>query len=99
MFDSPGMNSYNPSMKAILSEKGQVTIPKRLRELLGLRAGQVLEFEARGGLLVARKQPGRGSPVDKVFGILSPMDVDREIDKMRGKPWNAKDDGPRANRR
>ncbi len=99
MFDLPGMNSYNSGMKAIVSEKGQVTIPKPLRDLLGLRAGQILVFEARGGLLVARKQTGRGSRVDKVFGILPPMDVDREIDKMRGKPWNPKDDGPRANRR
>jgi antitoxin PrlF len=86
-------------MKAVVSEKGQVTIPKPLRDRLGLRAGQILEFETRGGLLVARKDPGRTSPVDKVFGILPPMDVDEEIEKMRGKPWNPTDDGPRANRR
>jgi AbrB family looped-hinge helix DNA binding protein len=42
-------------MKAILSEKGQVTIPKRCREKLGLRPGTVLEFEAVEGQLVARK--------------------------------------------
>lgn len=93
------MNSYNSGMKAIVSEKGQVTIPKPLRERLGLRAGQVLEFEAREGLLVARKQAGRGSPVDEVFGILDRIDVDRELEKMRGPAWNPKDDPPRANRR
>jgi AbrB family looped-hinge helix DNA binding protein len=86
-------------MKAVVSEKGQVTIPKPLRDRLGLRAGQILEFEARGGLLVARRRPGHVSPVDKVFGILPRMDVDKEIEKMRGKPWNPTDDGPRANRR
>jgi antitoxin PrlF len=43
-------------MNAILSEKGQVTIPKPLREKLGLLPGAVLEFRAVNGKLVARKQ-------------------------------------------
>jgi AbrB family looped-hinge helix DNA binding protein len=43
-------------MKAIVSEKGQVTIPKACRDRLGLRAGTVLEFEAEGGRLVAVKR-------------------------------------------
>ena len=42
-------------MKAIVSEKGQVTIPKRCRDKLGLRPGTVLEFEDVQGTLVARK--------------------------------------------
>ncbi|MBI3293229.1 MAG: AbrB/MazE/SpoVT family DNA-binding domain-containing protein [Deltaproteobacteria bacterium] len=41
-------------MKAIISEKGQVTIPQKLREQLGLKPGEVLEFEAKGGTLVGR---------------------------------------------
>ncbi len=99
MFDLPGMNSYNLGMKAIVSEKGQVTIPKPLRDLLGLRPGQVLEFESKNGLLIGRKMTGRRRPVDKVFGILGIGDVDAEVDRMRGKPWNPEDDEPRANRR
>ena len=92
-------NSYNEGMKASVSEKGQVTIPKPLRDRLGIRPGQVLEFEAREGTLVARKASGTTDPVDAVYGILAPFDVDDEIDKMRGKPWNPEDDAPRANRR
>ena len=42
-------------MKSIVSEKGQVTIPKPVRERLGLRPGTVLEFEAREGRLVGKK--------------------------------------------
>lgn len=42
-------------MKAILSEKGQVTIPKPLRDRLGLQPGTELEFSAEGGVLMARK--------------------------------------------
>jgi AbrB family looped-hinge helix DNA binding protein len=86
-------------MKSTVSEKGQVTIPKPLREKLGIRPGQILDFEARGGTLIGRKSPGKVDPVDAVVGILPSMDVDAEIDLMRGKPWNPKDDAPRAKRR
>jgi antitoxin PrlF len=43
-------------MKSIVSEKGQVTIPKPCRDRLGLYAGSVLDFEARDGKLIAIKQ-------------------------------------------
>ena len=42
-------------MKAIVSEKGQITIPKVLRESLGLKTGTKLEFSEEEGRLVARK--------------------------------------------
>jgi AbrB family looped-hinge helix DNA binding protein len=42
-------------MKAILSEKGQVTIPKAIREDLGLEAGAVLEFTEDEGRILVRK--------------------------------------------
>jgi AbrB family looped-hinge helix DNA binding protein len=45
-------------MKAIVSEKGQVTIPKACRDRLGLHAGSVLDFDALDGKLVAvKRQP------------------------------------------
>ncbi len=88
-------------MKSTVSEKGQVTIPKPLREKLGIRAGQVLDFETRDGMLVGRKATPAKSGVDAVFGILgrADLDVDAELEKMRGKPWNPEDDAPRAKRR
>jgi antitoxin PrlF len=43
-------------MKSIVSEKGQVTIPKPCRDRLGLQAGTVLDFEALDGKLIAIKQ-------------------------------------------
>jgi len=49
-------NTYNIGMKSIVSEKGQVTIPKPCRDRLGLHAGSVLDFEARDGKLIAVKQ-------------------------------------------
>lgn len=41
--------------KAVVSEKGQVTIPKRIRDRLGLEPGTVLQFSAEDGKLVAVK--------------------------------------------
>jgi AbrB family looped-hinge helix DNA binding protein len=42
-------------MKAAVSEKGQVTIPKEIRQRLGLRPGSILEFRAEGGRLIGTK--------------------------------------------
>ena len=42
-------------MKAKLSSKGQVTIPKSCRDQLGLQTGSVLDFEAVDGTLIVRK--------------------------------------------
>lgn len=42
-------------MKATLSSKGQVTVPKACRDKLGLKAGTVLDFEAVDGTLIVRK--------------------------------------------
>ncbi len=43
-------------MKAKVSEKGQVTIPKPLRDSLGIEPGDVLDFDEESGRLVAVKQ-------------------------------------------
>ena len=42
-------------MKVVVSEKGQFTIPKKLRDRLGIRPGQVLEVDEERGRLVAAK--------------------------------------------
>ena len=46
-------------MKAIVSEKGQITIPKPCRERLGLRAGMVLDVQTDHGRLIAVKTETR----------------------------------------
>ena len=73
-------------MNAIVSEKGQITIPKRLRERLGLRPGTVLEFEEEHGRLVGRKVTAV-DPVDAVYGVLElPDGTDAIIVELRGDP-------------
>lgn len=57
-------------MKAIVSEKGQVTIPKPLRDRLGIRPGQVLDFHAERGRLVATKAATEDA-VERAYGILA----------------------------
>ncbi len=71
-------------MKATVSEKGQVTIPKRLRERLGIRAGQLLDFEESEGVLVARKA-GSADPVGEIYGSLNLGEpVDDFVRRVRG---------------
>jgi AbrB family looped-hinge helix DNA binding protein len=46
-----------------VTEKGQVTIPKELRDALGIGAGTEVEFERRKDAIVVRKStsaPSRG---------------------------------------
>ena len=72
-------------MKASLSEKGQVTIPKKIRDQLGLKPGHVIEFKTERGLLVGRKAEPAEDPVLSVTGILAqPADVDAYLRETRG---------------
>lgn len=73
-------------MATIVAERGQVTIPKALRDKLGIGPGTVLEFTAEQGRLVATKvitdhpaqrlmgRHGRGRRTDDI------------LSELRGKP-------------
>lgn len=45
-------------MKSIVSEKGQITIPKAARDSLGLVPGVTLDIRCENGKLVAEKRVG-----------------------------------------
>ncbi|ERH02584.1 MAG: looped-hinge helix DNA binding domain, AbrB family [Halonotius sp. J07HN6] len=67
---------------ATLTSKGQVTIPKRIRERLGLEAGAEVEFILNddGSLRLRPKEP----PMERLRAIqeqLSAREVD--LDRMR----------------
>jgi AbrB family looped-hinge helix DNA binding protein len=80
------MNTYTVGMKSVVSERGQVTIPKAIRDRLGIRPGTELDFEAERGRLVARKVNAQ-DPVDAVYGILqTERSTDEIIEELRGKP-------------
>jgi len=73
-------------MKAIVAERGQVTIPKALRQKLGIKPGTVLDFEIKQATLVAVKVHEQNS-VEQVYGCLSRegIDTDKVIEELRGK--------------
>jgi AbrB family looped-hinge helix DNA binding protein len=76
------------NMLSTVSEKGQITVPKRLRDRLGIHPGDRLELVEDAGRLIATKTvPGEDDPVDTVYGILN-LDVstDEAIQAMRGEP-------------
>ncbi len=79
------MISYMKSMKARVAERGQVTIPKRLRDRLGVKPGTVLEFSEERGRLIAVKSGGL-DPVTEVYGCLrKKIDSDAVIAQLRGR--------------
>ena len=74
---------------ATVSDKGQVTIPKRLRTRLGLTPGTVLAFEERNGKLLA----SRVVPEDPLrqlvgLGVRRGVEVDRWLATARGPAWS-----------
>jgi len=72
-------------MKTIVSEKGQITIPKPLRVRLGIRVGQVLEVKEEQGRLVMSKQEASRDAIDKLYGILKlGRSTDEVMKELRG---------------
>jgi antitoxin PrlF len=72
--------------KAKITSKGQLTVPKRVRERLGVGPGDVLEFVEEEGVFILRKRV-RKSPFDRFVGSLRHLegrDPDEVVRDMRG---------------
>lgn len=61
-------------MATTVTSKGQVTIPKRVRDGLGLKAGSKVEIEMQPGRLATLKPAGK----------LRKSDYAKRIDSVRG---------------
>ncbi len=73
-------------MKAVVADRGQVTIPKALRQRLGIRPRTVLDFREENGVLVARKA-SENDAVTEVMGCLkSNRTTDDILVDLRGEP-------------
>jgi len=82
-------------MTSTISSKGQITVPKEVRDFLGLRAGTVVEFEVTTGGVLLRKGYKGVRPVDRVRGILRrTRSTDDLIDDMRGAAPSARTPRP-----
>lgn len=76
-------------MRTKVSEKGQITVPKALRDRLGIRPGDELDLTDDGGRLLAVKAVD-SDPVASVYGILGTgLDTDRIVEELRGPPHAA----------
>lgn len=71
---------------ATISEKGQVTIPKKLRDDFGIRKGDRLEFSAERDGIKIRKRVNVDALEELRGSIKLPASVDELIDEMRGGP-------------
>lgn len=73
--------------KTKVTSKGQITIPKDVRERLGLRPGDEIEFvEEDGGFRVEKRM--RASPFEMYRGYLKALaghDPDELVEQMRGR--------------
>jgi AbrB family looped-hinge helix DNA binding protein len=66
---------------AVVSSKGQVTLPAAMRAALGIEAGSRIRFEVRGKELVIKPE----LPISAYFGMLKKYnlaDADLEIQKV-----------------
>lgn len=74
-----------------ISERGQITIPKPLRDRFGMHRNVEVEISpTRQGLLIRKRTTAR-HPVDRVYGILGKdalgegVSVDDYIEEIRGR--------------
>ena len=74
-------------MEATVAERGQITLPKAVRDALGLTKGTQLKVELEGGRIILRKNVD--DAVSKARGKfkLDGFDsVDTALDAVRGRP-------------
>ena len=70
-------------MNSRVTNHGQVAIPRELRDRLGIRPGQVLEFEEERGHLVVSKA-SYDDPLEALTGLLhSPGLADDAVRRLR----------------
>ena len=69
-----------------ISERGQLTIPKRLRERFGLHQDVEVEITPTEHGLLIQKRSAAKHPVETISGILNgEIDVDRYVEDIRGR--------------
>ena len=80
-------------MGSTLTAKGQVTIPKAVRDFLGLKPGSKVRFEMHyGGQVVLRPDypAKRRRHLDRLRGIgVSSMTTDEIMASTRGPAWKS----------
>lgn len=71
-----------------VGERGQITIPKALRDRYGIRKNTEVELVPQDGCICIQKRIRGRHPVDEVFGIAKlpfANSVDEYIEEIRGR--------------
>jgi antitoxin PrlF len=77
---------------SVISTKGQVTVPKRIRMRLGLRVGDRVEFIAKGNETVIRPARAAENPFEKYAGVLGTFPGG--IEEVNAWVRSLRDEGP-----
>lgn len=71
-----------------VGDRGQITLPKRLRQRFGLQKGSEVEAVEGEGVIIVRKLTKSVHPVDQIYGMIKlrgANSVDELIEEMRGR--------------
>jgi len=72
-----------------IGERGQVVVPKRLRQKYGLRPDTEVEFLEEGGRLVLARRDGYADPVGALVGLCTGRGpwrtTDEYLEETRGR--------------
>ena len=70
-----------------ISERGQITIPKHLRDRFGMNQNVEIEITPTDQGLLIQKRTAAMHPIDRVSGILDDrdFDIDEYIEEIRGR--------------
>jgi len=63
-------------MEVTLRDKGRITIPAFIREALGLRKGDILQLQTRGGEIILK--PQKIVEASEIEGIIGPTKIELE---------------------
>lgn len=86
--DRRGRKSYSRGMHSTITEKGQVTIPKHLRQRMGMKPGQKVVFEEQAGGVMLRAVVDK-DPLRDLLGLVKEsFDVDQYLVETRGPAWD-----------
>lgn len=74
-------------LTAKITSKGQITIPKKVRDKLGVSNGERIQFEEKKGIFYIKKSIKK-SPFDRWVGYLTKQkgkSTDKIIEDLRGR--------------
>lgn len=66
-------------VRATLSSKGQVTIPREIRQRLGLEQGDGIDFVMEDGVTTLRPARGNDNPFEAYAGALGTFENTAEV--------------------